>query len=188
MACKHLFIIVLAALLSLTAFTVAAENRYQIEVIVFEHLYLDEGNELWPERDERPRWDDALQIFSGADDSRFTPLSSAGYRMGGIYRALRSSQNYRPIMHVAWRQVGLPASRARPVYVSSEGGQVEGSLRLRQSRFLHIDMDLVYPLGGSAGKYARILESRRLKLNELHYFDSPVFGAIVQVSRAGGSE
>lgn len=183
---KNLFFIVFAVLLSLATFSARAENRYQIEVIVFEHLYLDEGNEIWPERDERPQWSDALQIFSGVDDSRFTPLSSARYRMGGIYRALRSSQGYQPIMHIAWQQVGLPASRARPVYVASDNGQVEGAIRLRQSRFLHIDMDLVYPLGDGAGKYARIDQSRRLKLNELHYFDNPLFGAIVQVTRADG--
>lgn len=184
MACKRFLIILLATFLGLAGHNAAAENRYQVEVIVFEHLRLG-GDEYWPERNQKPQWDNALSIFSGgSEDSRFTPLPSSAYKMGGVYRVLRSSQDYRPFMHVAWQQVGLPASRARPVYVSSDGGQVEGSIRLRQSRFLHVDMDLIYPLGSGDGKYARISESRRLKLKELHYFDNPLFGAIVQVTRA----
>ena len=31
--------------------------------------------------------------------------------------------------------------------------------------------------------YVRLTESRRIKLNELHYFDHPLFGVILQVSR-----
>ena len=30
--------------------------------------------------------------------------------------------------------------------------------------------------------YARLTESRRVRLNEIHYFDHPLFGLIVQVS------
>ncbi|MDZ7735807.1 MAG: CsiV family protein [Gammaproteobacteria bacterium] len=108
---------------------------------------MDDGGEIWPEKDERPQWDNALAIFRDANDSRFTPLSSSRYKMSGIYRVLRSSQGYRPILHLAWEQAGLPSSRARPVYVASDNGQVEGTLKLEQSRFLHIEMDLVYPFG-----------------------------------------
>ncbi|MCG8324602.1 MAG: peptidoglycan binding protein CsiV [Thiotrichales bacterium] len=32
-------------------------------------------------------------------------------------------------------------------------------------------------------RYARIRESRKIKLNEVHYFDHPLFGALIQVSR-----
>jgi len=186
MACKRLQIIIMAVFSALAGPGVAAENRYQVEVIIFEHLIMNDGGEIWPEKDERPQWDNALAIFRDANDSRFTPLSSSRYKMSGIYRVLRSSQAYRPILHLAWEQAGLPSSRARPVYIAGDNGQVEGTLKLEQSRFLHIEMDLVYPFGNSAGQYARLQERRRLKLKELHYFDNPVFGAVVQVTRAAG--
>lgn len=34
-------------------------------------------------------------------------------------------------------------------------------------------------------RYTRIKETRRVKLNEMHYFDHPLFGVIIRVSRIG---
>ena len=185
MASQHYLRILAALLFALASQSVLAENRYQVEVIVFEHLNMNAGGEIWPQDRERPQWDNALAIFGSANDPRFTPLSSARYRMGGVYRTLRSSQGYRPILHLAWEQTGLPSSRARGVYIAADNGQVEGKIQLEQSRFLHVEMDLIYPFGGERGQFARLKERRRMKLKELHYFDNPVFGAIVQVTRAG---
>jgi len=161
-----------------------AENRYQVEVIVFEHLMISDGGEVWPERENRPEWDNALQLFDDGDDSRFRPSFPSAYKMGGVYRSLRTSQGYRPILHLAWEQTGLPSSRARRIYIASGNDQVEGTIKLEQSRFLHVELDLIYPFGDSADRYAHLKERRRLKLKDLHYFDNPVFGAIVQVTRA----
>lgn len=185
MFCQRL--LPLLTLLALALFhqpLTAADYRYHVEVIVFEHLNMD-SSESWPPEDERPRWENALRIFAGDSDSRFNPLSAGSYRMSGVYRTLRSAQAYRPLLHTAWIQDGLPASRARAVYLESDGGQVEGQLKLEQSRFLYVDMDLIYPFGDREGRYAHIKERRRLKLKELHYFDNPVFGAIVRITRAG---
>lgn len=179
-------LLTLVTLLAVIVFSqsAVAENRYQVEIIVFEHLHVN-SSETWSADESRPQWQDALTIFDGNADNRFTALSPGSYKMGGVYRVLRSAQGYRPILHLAWEQTGLPASRARPVFIDSDGGQVEGELELEQSRFLHVNLDLIYPFGGSEGRFARIQERRRLKLKELHYFDNPVFGVIVQVTRAG---
>lgn len=78
----------------------------------------------------------------------------------------------------------------------------DGIVRLRSSHFLHVDVDLVFfpepgfqniktAIQGSENitpvlqqaDYVRLTESRRIKLNELHYFDHPLFGVIMQVSR-----
>ena len=75
-------------------------------------------------------------------------------------------------------------------------------MRLRSAHFLHVDVDLAFfpepgfqniktPIQGSENiipvlqqaDYVRLTESRRIKLNELHYFDHPLFGVIIQVSR-----
>lgn len=157
-----------------------AQQRYQLEVIVFEHLKEDGG--LWSRQDERPDWGGALDL-KNMNGGGFTALSPGSFKMGGVYRVLRSSQNYQPLLHRAWMQQGLPGARARPVRVSSDNGQIEGTVKLRQARFLDVDVDLIYAIGTE--KYARLQESRRMKLKELHYFDHPLFGAIIQVTRAG---
>ena len=81
---------------------------------------------------------------------------------------------------------------------------VDGTLQIRSSLYLHVDLDFVLFRKPSiddaevreqleAGlitnrinipaDYVRLTESRRIKLNELHYYDHPLFGVIVQVSR-----
>lgn len=76
----------------------------------------------------------------------------------------------------------------------------DAMLRLRSSRFLHLDVDAAYfptdptvLLAGADARddlvayqfadYVRLQESRRIRLKELHYFDHPLFGIIVQVTR-----
>jgi len=76
----------------------------------------------------------------------------------------------------------------------------DGTIRLRSSKFLHIDVDIAYfPVylpneGALQGEdetlfvqqqadYVRLQESRKIRLNEIHYFDHPFFGVILRVSR-----
>ena len=184
MTLQRLLIIAAASFVMISVQPVLAAKRYQVEVIVFEHLSMNAGGEVWPEGDSVPQWDNALAIFNDAQDSRFSTLPNARYKMSGVYRVLRLSQDYRPIMHLAWEQVGLPSSRAESIYVTSDNSQIEGAVTLEQSRFLFVDMELIYQMGDSDGRFAHIDERRRMKLKELHYFDNPVFGAIVQVTRA----
>jgi Peptidoglycan-binding protein, CsiV len=76
----------------------------------------------------------------------------------------------------------------------------DGTIRLRSSRFLHVDVDIAHfpsflsnedisdKEEGSLfvqqqADYVRLQESRKIKLNEIHYFDHPVFGVLLRVSR-----
>jgi hypothetical protein len=81
---------------------------------------------------------------------------------------------------------------------------VDGTLKIRSSLYLHVDLDIVLfrkpdsddsevsdkveseITASRINNYAdfvRLTESRRIKLNELHYYDHPLFGVIIQVSR-----
>lgn len=80
--------------------------------------------------------------------------------------------------------------------------QLSGTIRIYENRLLFVEVDLAYrdPYGAAqadpAGRYGygagvaphpmtyRINEKRRVKLNELHYLDHPLFGALIRVSRA----
>ena len=78
------------------------------------------------------------------------------------------------------------------------GPAIEGSLQLFENRLLFVDLDLRNEIDNNdsgllnvdsaqaiqnSGTF-RIQEKRRVKLNEIHYFDHPFFGALVRVSRA----
>ena len=76
----------------------------------------------------------------------------------------------------------------------------DGTIRLRSSSFLHVDVDIAYfpaflskknELDNESSStfvqqqadYVRLRETRKIKLNEIHYFDHPIFGVILRVSR-----
>ncbi|ADE15932.1 hypothetical protein Nhal_2867 [Nitrosococcus halophilus Nc 4] len=76
------------------------------------------------------------------------------------------------------------------------GPQLEGTATLSQGRFLQISLDLRYRHSSKAtlpgaeeeasqppppGRYFRLTESRRIHIQELHYFDHPLLGVLVQV-------
>ncbi len=77
---------------------------------------------------------------------------------------------------------------------------IDGSIRIRSGFYLHADIDLSYfkdlpaenkvlrtseeSFSGNTDKTViKFKETRKIKLNEIHYFDHPMFGVILQVSR-----
>ncbi len=77
---------------------------------------------------------------------------------------------------------------------------VDGSIRIRSGFYLHADIDLSYfkqlppenkiirtgeeSFNDATEKTViKLKETRKMKLNEIHYFDHPMFGVILQVSR-----
>lgn len=185
MYARTLLLLILTGLLvTASPMLVAQDNRYQIEIIVFEHLQMGDDNEVWVEQAARPDWQGVISLAGGEATGGHVALPAGRQRMQGIYRVLRTSGEYRPLLHATWEQPGLAPARARSVLLPRDSELVEGTVRLRRTRYLHVDLDLIYVLGSGMGNYVRLEEERRVRLNELHYFDHPLFGAIVQVTRA----
>lgn len=161
----------------------------------------------------------------------FLELGSDSYHLDGIYRVLKLSREYRPFYHTSWQQPALSTTSSRAVHLEafyetdepeedlppelaeiqipeqeyqSQELLFDGTIRLRSSRFLHVDVDVAYfpktmpgtmkqevdasenqnnIYASQLAEYVRMRESRKIKLNELHYFDHPLFGVILQVSR-----
>lgn len=193
----------------------ASTSDYQVEVIIFEHLFHDADGEISETGLDLPDPPAVIHLdeLQDNDASGFKPLSPGLYKLGGVYNELKFSREYRPVLHLAWRQPALNQSRARYVNIRkalSETGpdsnpdqelKIDGLIRIRSSQFLHADVDLFYfvnPVSesflrsrGTASslespgglRFAELKETRRMKLNELHYFDHPVFGLFLRVSR-----
>ncbi len=125
----------------------------------------------------------------------FESLPSRALKMSGVFRRLRTLSSYAPLLHVGWRQPGLSRSRARRVFISDKARvqndvatmqlevpieeRVEGTVQISAGRLLYVATDFVNYFGESA---VRITEQRKVKLKEIHYFDHPLFGVIVQVT------
>ena len=153
------------------------------------------------------------------------------YHLRDDLRNLQLSSAYRPLLHIAWQQLGLGNTRARAVHLEKLAGSdvtprlaatpapaaenteaaypppapvFDGLVRLRNVNVLMLDVDFAYfpqdyarilagqpgAAGGpseqlldSLADYVRLTETKRVLLNELNYFDHPLFGILVQVSR-----
>jgi hypothetical protein len=88
-----------------------------------------------------------------------------------------------------WVQNADTKSNVPPMRLAAGENEIAGSLRFYLSRFLHVELNVMYqPLPAAIGDAAPldyvIREQRRVRANELSYFDHPRFGVIVRVSPA----
>ncbi|MGQ0618774.1 MAG: CsiV family protein [Panacagrimonas sp.] len=128
-----------------------------------------------------------------------TLLPEAEFGLGPEWASLRSSREFRPMLKLAWLQKNPPTDRgprlriragarlslSDPASLSAvEVSEIEGSISLLQSRYLHLDTDLVFTQGGDVPESWRLEERRRMRSDELHHLDSPRAGVLVKVSKA----
>jgi hypothetical protein len=185
-----------------------AARWYHVEMIVFKHLdpALTTGED-WSVPEKAPNFATAIDLVEHNSDAGnstgqgFRALSDSSLKLAGVYQRLRGSANYKPILHKAWRQPGYSANSVRQVYVSTKPSRgsdmrspgielgaannedandwVEGTLGLQGGRLLHLAAKFVYR---KEEIITNIGEFRQIKLKQLHYFDHPLFGVIVQVT------
>lgn len=122
-------------------------------------------------------------------------------RIADVFSRLKRSSSYKPLLHLGWVQSADEDETPLPVRVMlSEADAVDslnarqvldGRVIMRKSRFIHIDVDLAYFLPPAVTSVAdnqvyaslvRLQEKRKMRLDELHYLDHPLFGVILYVS------
>ncbi len=184
-----------------------AENWYRVEVIVFENLYPQSGGEIWNKYPGLPNTQESVRLIRALEGDEpgviaFQSLDNSRLTLTGTYSRLKKSSHYRPLKYIAWQQPEMSGSNARNVKLEirnqSSEIKISGNVRIRSSLYLHVDVDLAYflqAIGNIEGIIeediqgedivTRLHETRRIKLNEIHYFDHPLFGAIVRVVRLG---
>jgi len=118
------------------------------------------------------------------------------FRLQGQKTALRSSRQYRPLAHIAWRQVVLDRESAQTMqFPVSDAAQTEsyadGTIRVAVERYLHLYLDLLLHTQGIQDEFEllenevpefRLKEQRRMRSGELHYFDHPRFGVLALIT------
>lgn len=182
-------ILAIAALAAALPATAQEPTSYRVELIVFQRLK-DVGT---PEISIAPDVYSDEQIDASAPD----PLSAAGETQGlgeavagnmptsqaeiitlsDTAAKLARSAGYRVIHQAAWIQPGLARNVAVAVPVS--GTTVSGESRLYRQRYLHLGLDLQF------ADEQKLTEWRRMRSNEVHYYDHPLFGAIAVVVPVG---
>ncbi len=199
-------------------------RRYTVEMIIFKYAQaVSIGTEIFPadqpvvqdpvfDDDPMPIEEEPLEeIPRYYRDVDFVLLEEDEYTMGDILSRLRRLDVYEPIMHFGWTQVTWPDEETLPIELDAMGRRpddLDGTLRLYLSRFLHlvVDLELDAPesdqstdsrtsygeyrsatdysdFGGPRPVRYRINENRILRSGELRYFDHPKFGVLARVTR-----
>ncbi len=167
------------ALLALgaTAALPQTASLYTVEILVFRN-----GSNIGALPQTAPA-QDAGQLPPAPDDRvDFTPAATD--KLDSAAQKLASNAGLTVLAHVAWTQsptawnsrLGVSAARL------GLGSGITGKVFLEQGQYLHLGLDLTVDIDGS--RYA-LNEVRRVKLNEIHYFDRPAVGVLAIVTNAG---
>ena len=226
----------------LSSAALAESGAYRVEVIVFRNLDVASDPVLedelrsfshYPSLDQILVDEGSLEIPNKHLPEDLNVVTQRGSRMDGVWRRLRSSQGYRPLIYKSWVQnrvdfyppmrvhneriidtqlltptnivvADLAAEDPLAAYRSTFY-QLDGSVQLRRSRFLHLYLDLEYRLensgevvetaffdspesplddGGLDQQHDvfKLKENRQVRTGRLQDFDAPHFGALVLVT------
>ena len=162
----------------------AAQNYYDVEIIVFETL----GSNTAPDTAPSAAAAEPLPPPSTTaapeqkPDPRFETLPPDRFQLNTEFQRLRNSKAYRPLVHLGWRQqvLGPRMSVARPIMEQTPSGSFSGNLKLYTETFLHISLDLTFDVPGEGGY--RLRDNKRVRSRETHYFDHPRFGVLLRIT------
>ena len=178
--------------------SVSGQQSYDVELIVFRQLSMTGTEEEWslesmlgeqveiPEEDASPF--ESTQPAQPPAADRFPALPASKFKLTAMYDSLRRSRNYQPLAHFGWTQPGFSRNSA-PFFpidalVPSSTG-LSGRIALSRGRYLHLTLDLEYTAPATATDPAQryvLRQSRRMRSNERHYIDHPMFGVIAVVT------
>lgn len=235
---------VLLSLLAATSLPVAVQAEggdYRVEVLVFRHL----GTNAEPLKVDSVRsFHDAFRLEEITPPEVPVPVSATSTMFEDLWRRLQRQAQYKPLVSRAWQQTRIdyhPPVRvhdaeviAEELYFPGEFIYVElsdprmfdpfvaplyrldGTVQLRRSRFLHVDIDLEFRVDDPAWDLAfppldrpgqasvlsalpgaseqapepfrihRLKQSRQVRTDALNYFDSEFLGVLVRVTAIDG--
>lgn len=155
---------------------------HSVEYIVFENTsHAGKTPEPWTKN--------ALQIPSNAinlnssQNKSFKALKSSQLRLHDVAKRLEKLSAYIPIAHGGWAQ-HLTDRQLKPVTIVQQSGanQLEGTITFHRKKYLHLDINLQLTEQDLPTNY-RLQATRRIKADDVHYFDHPRFAVLALVRK-----
>lgn len=169
---------------------IAADPDYEIEIVILEDISGKYSkSENWPIIPEEVATENTKQTRSKSAESekRIKILSSDSFKLDDEIKRIEESNEYRVLLHTAWRQSGLDKPAAFPVRLATknqpdneEKSYIEGDVTLVLSRYLHISGDLTFYRSEKGGFVPYPVKfDRRMRSRETHYIDHPMVSVLV---------
>lgn len=155
---KAAFVLLAAVMIS----TSALARDYKVELLVFRNLVESRANE--PQDYTAPQ-----AMTSNSETWLLEPTMLLEQA-----EVLNNSRDYELLYHYSWGQESLPFSQSASYRIAES--QLSGWIRVYATQLLFTNIDIDF-------NGYRLQETRRLKLDERHFFDHPKFGLLLQVSR-----
>lgn len=167
----------------LPAAPTASTTLYDIEVLVFENNQPGlEGGEVWKE----------IYKESGDIEQVATPegAPASDSTLSQVARTLERGGQHRVLVHKYWQQNADTKSATAPLRLQSANNELDGTLRFYFNRSLHVELNLALqdPRATGGATTFQLNEHRRVRPQEIHYFDHPKIGALVRVTAVGKPE
>ena len=121
-----------------------------------------------------------------AIEAAYTSLPPEEHVLAKEAASLARRAGYRVLAHQAWlepMEENVPPTRVMIVASNDDRdipGRIIGTVGIRLSRFLHTEVVFSFPYGNTGG-YAHLVETRRMRSEEVHYIDHPLFGALIRI-------
>ena len=169
---SYLLKIQLALLLfCFNSWALADQRWFQVELIVFQQQA--------PNSEIFEQTETAIEPVK-----RYARVSAGNKTLRNTYNRLKKSRAYQPFYYQSWRIPVSSGSVSLPIDVSGYDVNLNGWIKVQRGHLIHVLADLEFspPARGTERMIYRLTEKRRVLLNEVHYLDHPMFGAVVKVS------
>lgn len=197
------------ALLSLfSAVSAYAAKQYQVEMIVFSQLNQQAlTSESWPPIEPFQLPDTSYISLNGSQQAQadtnnnFELLPPWQLKLNTLAKRLAKDPHYQVLMHIGWIEMVPAPKAAKPIYISNSNNaspiDIKGLMTLNVDRFFNayfnvnfsVPMTLINQYGNDSNfnnilggdMRFHLLQSRRLRSNELNYIDNPLFGILLEI-------
>lgn len=202
---KRLTALLISSLLfaSFASPTLHAEElpEYQVDLIIFETTAL----KGWTEE----HWSEDIDIIDTEDTITVSSLPENQFMLKEQAAKMTPARGYKILYHQSWILQGKALKNAKPMLIEAHPekdheSRIEGTMTFYKSRFAHVRLNLELERKIPAKvreKFAQqqnldeatlpefwrfnLKEARKVKSKQLHYFDHPIFGAIVKIQYQG---
>lgn len=187
-----------------------ADKWYQIEIIVFSHLSEQAiDSEQWPSV-HPPNFSHAgvIQLLDKNQKARLSNqyrlLSKNQFGLLKENQLLQKKPGYQVLLHLIWQQKVQTPEQAKPIHIYNDFTQtnhLNGTITIGVKKYfdVHVNLFLGVPVSklielsktsyfrNLSGKiaYFHLLQTRRMRSDELNYIDHPLYGVLIKIKRIG---
>jgi len=185
---KHtlLFTFILLIVNSTVLYAESSDNEtpsYSVEYIVFENT-LSEGATAEPWTKQAFQMPANAINLKTSQSEEFNPLKRSQLSLQAVANKLGKLSAYTPIAHGGWTQPLKENVPLKPVQVlqKNDASELTGTITFHRKKYLHLDINLQLTELDLLTNY-RLKMTRRIKADDIHYFDHPRFAVLARVRK-----